>query len=116
MLDFLKPMDQRDIDFLTFIEGDDENQITVITQMYADRGQPVGGSALGSTYHIVLFRDSTDNKNEYSDADSFEAILTDPLEYMSGLILNGFYGIIAKKTTTSNKVIAKVLDKVGQTV
>jgi hypothetical protein len=48
--------------------------------------------------------------------DSIEAILSDPLEYISGLIPSGFYGIIAKRTTTSEKIINKLLDNMKQSM
>lgn len=110
MLDFLKPMKNENFDFLTFLAGDTENEIAIVGQEYANKGEPIGGNELGLTYHIVLFRDSKTEKDAYGDLDSFEAILADPLEYISGLIPGGFYGIIAKKTTTSHKIINKLLD------
>jgi hypothetical protein len=116
MLDFLKPLKKEPFDFLTFLEGDSEGQITICGQEYAIKGEPVGGSDLGPSYHIVLFRDSKEKKDEYGDLDSFEAILGDPLEYISGLIPSGFYGIIAKKTTTSDKIINKLLDNIRQSM
>jgi hypothetical protein len=116
MLDFLKYLKKEPFDFLTFLEGDEEGQITIIGQEYANKGLPVGGSTLGESYHIVLFRDSKENKDEYGDLDSFEAILSDPLEYISGLIPSGFYGIIAKRTTTSEKIINKLLDNMKESM
>jgi hypothetical protein len=41
----------------------------------------------------------------------FDAIFSDPLEYMSGLIPSGIFGIMARKTTTSNNFIQKTFDK-----
>ena len=116
MLDFLKPMKQESFDFLTFLAGDTDNEIAIVGQEYANKGEPIGGNALGLTYHIVLFRDSKTEKDAYGELDSFEAILADPLEYISGLIPGGFYGIIAKKTTTSHKVIDKLLDTMKKTM
>jgi hypothetical protein len=109
-------MKSESFDFLTFLSGDTENEIQIVGQEYADKGEPVGGNDLGLTYHIVLFRDSKIDKDAYGDLDSFEAILADPLEYVSGLIPGGFYGIIAKKTTTSHKIIDKLLDTMKKTM
>lgn len=116
MLDFLKPLKKEQFDFLTFLEGEEEGQITIMGQEYVNRGHPVGGNDMGSSYHIVLFRQSKENKDQYGDLDSFEAILVDPLEYVSGLIPSGFYGIIAKKTTTSDKIVSKLLDRMKESM
>ena len=66
-------------------------------------------SDLGKKYHIILFQ-SHKTEDKYINFDSFEAILIDPLEYISELISTGFCGIIARKTTTSVKLIDKLLD------
>lgn len=109
MLDFLEPLKEQKIDFFTFLAGEDEGQINVMGSEYANPGEKIGGSSLGDLYHIVLFRDSKDKRDEYDDVDNFEAILACPLEYASGLIPGGFYGIIARKTTTSHKIMDKLL-------
>jgi len=114
MLDYLYPMKNQDYDFLTFLEGDLKNSIEVQGTEYKNRGKPVEESSIGKKYHIILFRDHKEDSTKY-DADSmdhFEAILIDPLEYISELIPAGFYGIVAKKTTTSPKIVKKLLDSI----
>jgi hypothetical protein len=80
-----------------------------MSSQYANPGEKIGGNSLGDLYHIVLFRESKENSEEYDDVDEFEAILACPLEYASGLIPGGFFGIIARKTTTSDKLVNKIL-------
>jgi hypothetical protein len=109
MLDFLEPLKKQKIDFFTFLAGEAEGQINIMGSEYSNPGESVGSSPLGDLYHIVLFRDSKDNSEEYDDVDDFEAILACPLEYASGLINGGFYGIIARKTTTSHKLMDKLI-------
>ena len=109
MLDYLQHLKKENLDFFTFLAGDEEGRIDVMTSQYSNPGEKIGGNALGDLYHIVLFRDSKKNPNEYDEVDDFEAILSCPLEYASGLIPGGFYGIIAKKTTTSHKLMDKLL-------
>jgi len=109
MLDYLQPLKERKLDFFTFLAGDEEGQIDIMSSEYATPGERVGGNSLGDMYHIVLFRDSEENPEEYDNVDDFEAILACPLEYASGLIPGGFYGIIARKTTTSQKLVNKLL-------
>jgi hypothetical protein len=110
MLEMLKPLKESKLDFLYFLAGDTEDQIHIMGSEYSNPGEKIGGNNLGDLYHIVLFRDDEKNSNEYSDVDQFEAILACPLEYASGLIPGGFYGIIARKTTTSDTMMKKLLD------
>jgi hypothetical protein len=109
MLEYLQPLKKEKLDFFTFLAGDEEGRIDIMSSEYAIPGEKIGGNALGDLYHIVLFRDSKENPEEYDDVDNFEAILACPLEYVSGLIPGGFYGIIARKTTTSHKIVDKLL-------
>ncbi len=109
MLDMLKPLKEDKLDFLYFLAGETEDSIRIMGSQYANPGEKIGGNTLGDLYHIVLFRESKINKEEYDDVDEFEAILACPLEYASGLIPGGFYGIIARKTTTSDSLVKKIL-------
>ena len=109
MLDFLKPLKQEKYDFITFFEGDKKDSVSVMGQCYNEPGEAIEGSPMGEKYHVILFR-SHETEDKYTDLDNFEAILSDPIEYMSGLIPSGFSGVIARKTTTSGKIIDKLLD------
>ena len=112
MLDFLKPFKKEPFDFLTFLEGEEEGQISIVGTEYVNPGEPLDiGSMGGNSYHIVLFRDHESDEERYGDVDSFDAVLLDPLEYISNLITTGWYGIIARKTTTSGPIIQRMLDK-----
>lgn len=109
MLDYLQPLKDKKFDFFTFLAGEEEGQVNIMGSEYANPGESLGNSPMGELYHIVLFRDSKENVEEYDDIDEFEAILACPLEYASGLIPSGFYGIIARKTTTSHKLMNRLL-------
>jgi hypothetical protein len=113
MLDFLKPIKNDKFDFLSFLDGDKENSIQIQAQDYANPGEKLGGNTLGDEYHIILFR-GHETQDKYIDLDYFDAILPDPLEYISGLIPAGFFGIIARKTTTSQKIVNKIVDKMKE--
>lgn len=110
MLDYLKDFKNDKFDFLTFLEGNNSNMIHVECNDYNEPGEPIGGSPMGDAYHIILFR-SHETEDKYTNLDFFEAILVDPLEYMSNLIPQGWYGIFAKKTTTSQPIINRLLDR-----
>ena len=111
MLGNIKQLKEAKFDFLTFLEGDKEGSISIMGSDYNDPGEKVGGSSMGDSYHIILFRDHKTEKDKYDDLDKFEAILCDPLEYVSGLIKGGWFGIIARRTTTSENIINKLVAK-----
>jgi hypothetical protein len=116
MLDYLKPLKNEKFDFLIFLEGDQENSIQIQGTFYNDPGEPVDANSLGNSYHVLLFREHKENPDEYGDVDSFDAILVDPLEYISGLIPSGWFGILARKTTTSRPLIDRMLDNFNKVV
>ena len=97
----------KEYDTLCFlpVEGE-ENSLHVTVSEYKNVGEPVGGSAMGSEWHIVLFKSEND---AIGDLDHFDAVLTDPREYASSLIPQDWYGMIARKTTTSKEYVEKVL-------
>ena len=111
MLDYLKPLKDKDFDFLTFLEGDVKNSIQIQGTEYQNRGEKVGGGIMGDEFHIILFRDHKTDKDQYDNVENFDAVLVDPLEYISQLIPTGWFGIIARKTTTSRPIVDKLLDK-----
>jgi hypothetical protein len=77
-----------------------EEHTHIETFKYKDPGTSVGGSKLGNNYEIVFLEHSEDGGMIIEDA--FDAILADPVVYLEHLIKCGFYGIIGRKTTTSD--------------
>ena len=112
MQDFMKPLKSEKFDFLTFLAGEKQDSIELIGTTYAEPGEPVDTGIMGESYHIILFREDKEDKNKYDpNIDCFDAVLVEPLEYVSGMIKNGWFGIIARKTTTSRPLIDRMLDK-----
>ena len=108
MLDYLQPLKDADVDVIMFFEGSQPNSIKVEGNQYEDRGTPVGGNDIGNAYHVILCKDHP-TEDKYDQFDSFEAILAEPLEYISNRIPEGWFGVIAKKTTTSQNFIDKAV-------
>ena len=109
MLEFLKVLKEDDHDAYFFLPGPKKDSIHLEGATYKDAGESVGGNDIGESYHVILFKE--DDDGELVDIDMFDAIFADPLEYMSGLIPSGIFGIMARKTTTSNNFIQKTFDK-----
>ena len=107
MLPELQHFKNSDNDMYTFFA--EEEGVQVRASVYIDPGVPVGGTELGDKYSIILMQEHPE-EDRYHKIEHFEAILADPLEYISGLIPAGWMGIIAKKTTTSDEFVEKVVD------
>ena len=69
---------------------------------YKDKSPIIESHELGLKYHILSFKD---NQDSIDDITYFEAILGDPFNYVNNLINLNYKGLIAKKTTNSNKLI-----------
>jgi hypothetical protein len=109
MLGYLKEVGG-EFDALFFLPMEEEDSINIITNKYKNPGQPIEGNIIGSWWHILLFKCNEDN-GDVEELDTFDAIFADPREYISGLIPQGWYGLIAKKTTTSNIFLDDAVDK-----
>ena len=113
MLDFLKEFSNDKPDAILFLPGDKEGQVQIEAATYKDPGESIGGSYLGNAYHVILFKEDT-KKDKLYDVDRFDAVFVDPFEYISGLIPQNWFGVIARKTTTSNTFIQKTFDKLKE--
>jgi hypothetical protein len=110
MIEFPEEMKKCKYDVLFFLPGTEEETIHLEQQVYKKPGKKLDGSALGDSYHIVLFKI---RESEMVDLDNFDAILIDPFTYISQLIPQNWYGFVAKKTTTSNKFLKSTLDNLS---
>jgi hypothetical protein len=117
MLEYLKKLKndpEGPFDALFFIPGSNKDEVHIEASQLKDPGQSLGGSDLGHTYEVLLFRDD-EEKDELTDIDRFEAIFSDPYEYASNLIMQNWFGIMVRKTTTSSVFIQRLFDKMQQT-
>lgn len=112
MLDFLKDLNSFDYDSLLFMPGPEKDSIKVEGHNYKDPGETIIESTMGFTYHIILFKETTEGKICHEDL--FDAVLIEPLEYMSRMISDDWYGMVARKTTTSYKFVKDAFDKLQQ--
>jgi hypothetical protein len=107
MSENLQSEKQKKFDAFFFVAGEDDT-VSIEGCNYKDPGEDVEGSSMGKMYHIMLYKE--DEEGVYAQ-DLFEAILVEPLEYIYGLIPQSWYGLIAKKTTTSSDFINETFDK-----
>lgn len=111
MLDYLKQFEKQSYDTFMFLPGEKEEDIHIETNEFKEKGNKLGGSNLGDCYDIIIFKDK---KGDVDNLERFDAILIEPLEYISMLIPLDFYGVICKKTTTSGKLMDGIFDKFHQ--
>ena len=101
-----------EFDAIFFMPTDNDN-IHIQSNVYKNKGTPVEFTDVGNKWHIILFQDDGEDDEEVfvKNFDTFEAIFSDPREYISGLIESGWYGIVSRKTTTSEAFYQDALAK-----
>ena len=100
----------KEYDTIMFIPHPEDDTLTNINvATYKKEGEKVGGTALGDFYDIILFRMS--DEDNIVELEKFEAILVDPKVYVSRMVKCDYYGMVAKKTTTSEDFVANTFAK-----
>lgn len=106
---FRKITDYDTIFFVPNPDSEDDSEVKVEVANYKEKGENVGGSDLGHLYEIILFR--MDEEYNLIDLDKFEGILIEPREYVSRMIKEDWYGLVARKTTTSHRLTSDIFAK-----
>ena len=103
---------KNDLDGFYFI-SDENDELKFESFKYNDPGEVISAE-IGDMHHIILFKE-TEEGNLYAQ-DMFEAILVDPITYAGNMLKCGFFGMISKKTTTSQNWIDLVWEKLNEQV
>jgi len=106
MLNYLE--DIKEYDALFFMPSEKIGAIQISTNTYKNPGEPLENNNMGFSWHVILFKEGEEG---IENLDHFDAILSEPREYISNLITQDWYGVIAKKTTTSHAFLNDVLAK-----
>jgi hypothetical protein len=99
-----------DYDILFFLPHEEsDSKVKVESALYKIRGEPLDIHCEGihHSFDIVLFRM---DEEEMVDLERFQGVLTEPREYVSRMIKSDFYGMVARKTTTSAQVVQDAFD------
>lgn len=99
MKEYLRQLKDKDFDGLNFYLNDDDN-LEITGFSYKNPGEKIGGTSAGDYYHIILLE-----RDSMKMPEIFKAILISPLHYISRIIDDGFLGVVAKVTTTSETVM-----------
>ncbi len=112
MIEIPKALKEEPFDAFFFLPGETDDTIHLESAIYKESGEKLGGSAMGDGYHIILFREAEDGN--LVDIEQFNAVLVDPMTYITRMLSIDWYGIVAKTTTTSESFIKKTFDKLTQ--
>ena len=96
------------VDGITFLPGEEEDWTEIDTFTFNEPGEPIGGSSMGKEYGIVLLTD------DGIVTDKFYAILIDPLDYVVRMMRDGFYGVVGRRTTTSDKIFDGIISSLAE--
>ena len=105
--------DIKEYDTIFFVpHPEDDDQVKLEVAQYKKLGEKLDGSSMCDMFDIILFR--MNNDYDVVDLERFEAILIDPRVYVSRMVKEDWFGMVARKTTTSkimaDGVFAKWLD------
>ena len=100
-------------DIIYFLPGDNEDEVNIQVSKFRNPGEKIGGNQIGDAYEVVLFKDNIE-EDVLDNIDRFEAIFSEPCEYISNLILQNWFGMVVRKTTNSGKFVQNVFDKLNE--
>lgn len=103
----LKTNEYDGINFFLNEEGD----IEVDSFKYTEEYVKLEGSAMGDLYDIIIFPEEPPKMPE-----RFKAILVSPIDYVERMVEDGFLGVVAKATTTSNEFMDEVEEHMNASV
>lgn len=103
MREFLQQLKNNNYDGINFYRNDD-GDLEVSQFELKHPGEKIGGTELGDFFDIIIIQENPPKMPE-----RFQAILTSPIDYISRMIEDGFYGVVVKFTTTSEKVMDNIM-------
>jgi hypothetical protein len=107
MLDYLRLVEN--FDLLFFIPNDDyANAMTVRGETYLDKGEEIDRTSVGPSWTVMLFK--YNDEGMMTDLERFDAVLSEPREYISTLIPDDWFGVVARRTTKSVEIIEDLFD------
>ena len=95
-------------DGINFYRNDD-GDLEISGFQYKDAGEKVPGNSNGELYDIIIFLEDPPQMPE-----KFQAILISPIDYIENMLDNGFLGMVAKTTTTSNEFVTDAFNALSE--
>lgn len=110
MREFLRILHNKQFDGLNFYRNA-RGELSVDGFEFKNFGEKLPGSEIGDLYDIIIF---TENSPE--EPERFKAILTSPIHYVSRMMDDGFLGVVAKATTTSDSFMNEIFEEMCKQV
>lgn len=116
MKEIFTKMKQAECHAITFLPSENPEEQAIIQGLhYKEHGDTIKTqSDIGDLYDIIIFRG--DVKDGYTDLEKFEAVLSCPYTYSDRMYHGDYFGLVAKRTTTSSEVVESLLEKIGDLV
>lgn len=109
-----KKLKEEKCDAITFVPNPGNNDETIVTGLtYREKGETIGSSSMGDLFEIILF---SENEEEFYDNDQFQAILVCPYTFSERMMNAGHFGMIARKTTTSDIIVEPFRNNINKLI
>jgi hypothetical protein len=110
MKEFLQELSNKSFDGLNFYKND-KGDLAIDGFKFKNFGEKIPGSEIGDWYDIIIFSTEPPKPPE-----RFKAILTSPIHYVSRMMDDGFLGVVALATTTSEKFMEEIFEEMNESV
>jgi hypothetical protein len=108
MSEYWQALKTKTFDGINFYRNDN-GDLEISSFQYKDAGTNLLGSSIGHMYDIILFPEDPPKMPE-----KFQAILISPLDYIENMLDNGFLGVVARTTTTSQEFITDIFEHLNE--
>jgi hypothetical protein len=102
-------MKKENYDVYMFIPGESEGEVRIEGNSFEELGDKLNGGLAGDCYQIAIFKES-ETEDKIVELDTFEAVLSSPVDYMERMIDDEWYGVLCRKTTNSLEFFNKAVD------
>ena len=97
----LEELRNKNFDGFMFMRNDDGN-LAIKAFEFNEPGEKLPGSSMGDLYDIIV------TKQDLTEMpDRFKAILISPIDYLNRMFDDGFFGVLCKATTKSEKAMSE---------
>ncbi len=116
MKEIFAKMKEAECHAIAFLPSEDPAEQAIIQGLhYKDEGVIVNTeSDVGELYEIIIFQG--DIADGFGELEQFEAVLSCPFTYSDRMYHDNYFGIVAKKTSTSGEVVESLLEKIGDLI
>lgn len=79
-----------------------------------DLGKPIESSEIGDMFHFVFFKMDEEGLPRFDE--TFDAVLGDPMKYLTGLVGAGVFGCLLRKSEKSHLWLKEYIDQANKQI